>query len=216
MAAVAAVGLLGLVQAQTHYDSHGDTTPTSTRLRYGVSFRGEIGSHEDIDMFRLDLQGRAELLVFTTRDVDTVGTLYDSEGNMLAEDDDGGGGLNFSISQMLDGGVYYVSVRSDMGVGDYKITARIVRAGDDHGDTAGASTVLPLDVRSVGNYWFGERITGKILPLKTPTRSAWISAGPCICASPPAARPIPPASCATATTSWWRVPPRAALAATSA
>ena len=154
VAGVATVGLLGLVQAQEHDDDHGDTTLASTRLQYGVSSAGNIASHEDIDMFRLDLQGRAELLMFTTRDVDTVGALYDSEGDTLAEDDDSGGGLNFSISQALDGGVYYVSVRSEMGVGDYKITARIVRAGDDHGDTAGASTVLPLDVRT----------TGKILP----------------------------------------------------
>lgn len=146
--AVVAVALGG---AQAHeHDDHGDTRFASTRLTYGVSTDGNIASSEDVDMFRLDLQGTAELLIFTTRDVDTVGVFYDSEGNELARDDDGGREMNFSISQTVDGGVYYVGVSSMMDVGDYKITARIVRAGDDHGDTSGASTLLPLGVRATG------------------------------------------------------------------
>ena len=153
---VAVVGtavVLGGVQAQEQ-DDHGDTRFASTRLTYGVSASGNIAGHDDVDMFRLDLEGTAELLVFTTRDVDTQGVFYDSEGNVLAEDDDGGREMNFSISQTVDGGVYYVGVSSMMDSGDYKITARIVRAGDDHGNTPGASTLLPLDLR----------VTGKIQP----------------------------------------------------
>lgn len=153
----AAVGIaiqFGVAQAQEHhddeYDDHGDTRFASTRLTYGVSEDGNIAGHDDVDMFRVDLQGRAELLMFTTRDVDTQGVFYDSEGNVLAEDDDGGRGMNFSITQTVDGGVYYVGVSSMMDVGDYKITVRIVRAGDDHGDTSGASSLLPLGVRATG------------------------------------------------------------------
>ena len=101
-------------------------------------------------MFRLDLVGRATLAVFTTGDVDTVGVLYDNAANVLDEDDDGGGGLNFRMERTLDGGVHYVSVASMMEVGDYRITARIVHDGDAHGDTPGASTLLPLDTRMTG------------------------------------------------------------------
>lgn len=153
---VAVAVALGGAQAQEHqeHDDHGDTRFASTRLTYGVSASGNIAGHDDVDMFRLDLEGTAELLVFTTRDVDTQGVFYDSEGNVLAEDDDGGREMNFSISQTVDGGVYYVGVSSMMDSGDYKITARIVRAGDDHGNTPGASTLLPLDLR----------VTGKIQP----------------------------------------------------
>ena len=151
---VAALVVLGsvnaLAQDHDHGDDHGDDRLASTRLTYGVSTSGNIASSADVDWFRLDLQGEATLSMFTTRDLDTVGGFYDSEGNELATDDDGGSGLNFRIEQTVEGGVYYVSVASMMDVGDYKITARIVRAGDDHGDTPGASTVLPLATRATG------------------------------------------------------------------
>ena len=140
---------MGSAEAQEH-DDHGDDRLASTRLTYGVSTSGNIASSEDVDVFRLDLEGRATLEMFTTRDLDTIGVLYDSEGNMLAEDDDSGSGLNFKIEQTVDGGVYYVSVSSMMDVGDYKITARIDRGGDAHGNTPGASSVLPLDTRATG------------------------------------------------------------------
>ena len=134
-----------------HGDDHGDTRLTSTRVEhYGVSQLGELDSMEDVDVFRLDLQGRAELETRTSGALDLKGTLYDSEGAVLAEDDDGGTNLNFRIVETLDGGVYYVAVASDMDTGAYKMTARIRRDGDDHGDTAGASTVLPIGIRTTG------------------------------------------------------------------
>lgn len=149
--AAVAVGLVAMGSAEAQEpDDHGDDRLASTRLTYGVSTSGNIASSEDVDVFRLDLEGRAALEMFTTRDLDTIGVLYDSEGNMLAEDDDSGSGLNFKIEQTVDGGVYYVSVASMMDVGDYKITARIDRGGDAHGDTPGASSVLPLDTRATG------------------------------------------------------------------
>lgn len=149
VATVAALAAMGSAEAQEH-DDHGNDRLASTRLTYGVSTSGNIASSEDFDYFRLDLEGRATVEMFTTRDLDTIGVLYDSEGNMLAEDDDSGSGLNFKIEQTVDGGVYYVSVASMMDVGDYKITARIDRGGDAHGNTPGASSVLPLDTRATG------------------------------------------------------------------
>lgn len=149
LATVLGLVAMGSAAAQEH-DDHGDDRLASTRLTYGVSTSGNIASSEDVDVFRLDLEGRATLEMFTTRDLDTVGVLYDSEGNMLAEDDDSGSGFNFKIEQTVDGGVYYVSVASMMDVGDYKITARIDRGGDAHGNTPGASSVLPLGTRATG------------------------------------------------------------------
>ena len=155
---VAALVAVASAHALAQDDDHGDDRLASTRLTYGVSTSGNIASSSDEDWFRLDLQGQATLLMFSTRDLDTVGVFYDSEGNELATDDDSGSGLNFRIEQTVDGGVYYVSVSSMMDVGDYKITARIVRAGDDHGDTPGASTVLPLDTRATGKIQPGDDV----------------------------------------------------------
>ena len=135
------------VHATASDDDHGDTHLSSTRLTYGVSTSGELGAG-DTDVFRIDLQGRADVEVRGSGQLDTVGTLLDSEGEVLDEDDDSGPGFNFGFQETLDGGVYYVSVSSDMGdTGKYKVTAYIVRE-DDHGGTSGNSSVLPLGVRS--------------------------------------------------------------------
>lgn len=134
---------------EDHHDDHGDTYLSSTRLDYGVTASGELAAG-DTDVFRIDLQGRADIDIRGGGQLDTVGALLDSEGNVLSEDDDSGPGFNYRFQQTLDGGVYYVRVSSDMGdTGDYKITAYIVRE-DDVGDTSGNSTVLPLGVRTTG------------------------------------------------------------------
>ena len=132
-------------------DDHGNRPLDATLVEhYGVSESGRLETIGDVDVFRLDLEGRAEVEMRSSGQLDTLGTLYDSGGNVLAEDDDAGSGLNFRIVRTLDGGVYYVEVASDFDIGDYKMTARIRRQGDDHGDTSGASTFLPLSVRTTG------------------------------------------------------------------
>lgn len=132
-------------------DDHGNRPLDATLVEhYGVSESGRLETIGDVDVFRLDLEGRAEVEMRSSGQLDTVGTLYDSGGNVLAEDDDAGSELNFRIVRTLVGGVYYVEVASDLDTGDYKMTARIRRQGDDHGDTSGASTFLPSGVRTTG------------------------------------------------------------------
>ena len=145
--AVAALLPVAATADEGHGDDHGDTYLSSTRLSYGVTTAGELGAG-DTDVFRIDLQGRADVEVRGSGQLDTVGALLDSEGNVIGEDDDSGPGFNFRFLETLDGGVYYVRVSSDVGdTGEHKITAYIVRE-DDVGDTSGNSTVLPLGVRS--------------------------------------------------------------------
>ncbi|MXY54593.1 MAG: hypothetical protein F4Y86_18990 [Gammaproteobacteria bacterium] len=151
LAAFAAVGLVAGTASGDgegdQGDDHGDTYLSSTRLTYGVTMPAELEAG-DTDVFRIDLQGRANVEVRGSGRLDTVGALLDSEGEVIDEDDDSGPSFNFGFQETLDGGVYYVRVSSDVGdTGDYKITAYIVRE-DDHGDTSGNSSVLPLGVRS--------------------------------------------------------------------
>ena len=132
-------------------DDHGNTPLTATLVEhYGVSESGNLESLDDVDVYRLDLEGRAEVEVRSSGPLDTRGTLYDSDGSVLAEDDDGGTDMSFRFVTTLPGGVYYVAVASDVDIGSYKMTARIRRAGDDHGDTSGASTFLPMGIRTTG------------------------------------------------------------------
>jgi len=54
----------------------------------------------------------ANFEVFTRGSLDTMLVFYDFQGNILAQDDDGGEGLNALISQLLDTGIYYVEVKT--------------------------------------------------------------------------------------------------------
>ena len=106
---------------------------------------------DDIDVYRLDLQGQAEVEVLSTGETDTFGRLLASDDTLVAEDDDSGRGFNFRLRETLDGGVYYVEIGSSFESGDYGVLARIRKPGDDHGNTARASTALPLNVRLAGS-----------------------------------------------------------------
>lgn len=151
---IAGILLVAAAAGAEGADDHGDTRLTATLVEhYGVSNPGELESLSDVDVFRLDLQGRAEVEMRSSGQLDLRGTLYDSDGGVIAEDDDGGTDMNFRIVTTLAGGVYYVAVTSDVDTGSYKMTARIRRAGDDHGDTSGASTFLPLGVRTTGRIF---------------------------------------------------------------
>ena len=130
---------------------HGDTPETATLLGYGSGAPGTLETRDDVDVFRLDLQGRAELLITSHGDTDARGRLLDAAGAPIAEDDDSGTDLNFLMRETVDGGVYYVEVSSAFDAGSYVLLARIRKPGDDHGDTPGASTPLPLNVRVAGS-----------------------------------------------------------------
>ena len=139
-----------VVCLQAAGDDHGDTLLTSTPIEYGVRVAGTIDSATDIDMFRIDLHAEATLDMRSGGKLDTVGTLYDGSGAIVATDDDGGSGMNFRLRQTLDGGVHYLAVQSATDTGDYRVIVRIERA-DDHGNTSALSTLLPPGVSLAGS-----------------------------------------------------------------
>ena len=120
----------------------GNTRATSTVLVFGVRSEASLETRDDVDVFRIELQGEAEIAVQSGGTTDTVAVLSDSEGGMIATSDDASGtNLNFRIVETLAGGVYYLTVSGSNGAtGAYRVLARIQRGGDDHGDTIGAST----------------------------------------------------------------------------
>ena len=99
-----------------------------------------------MDWFKLDLTGLAaatDVIIRTEGPVDTIGRLLDSDGAELADNDDGGVGRNFLIGASLTHGVYYVEVAGyhDGTTGPYRVEAHAL---DDHGDTSGTASGLPL------------------------------------------------------------------------
>ena len=105
---------------------HGDAPACATVLRLGVPARGQIDPGDDQDWFRLQLGASASVGVYTTGDLDTVGSLYgDSAVFIAGNDDTDDENLNFSIVSDLTAGVYYVRVESYRSeTGGYTLRAR--------------------------------------------------------------------------------------------
>ena len=122
-------------------DDHGDALATSTELAVGPPLAGRLNSGSDVDVFRIDLLGRAELVIRASGPTDTDGTLRTPDGTLLATDADGGPGGNFSITVTLHPGIYYLSVSGS--AGEYAVDARVA-AATDHGDTRESSTNVRL------------------------------------------------------------------------
>lgn len=140
-AALAAL-VTGSATADLSMPDDGNTRATSTVIAFGVRSEASLETRDDVDVFRIELQGRAEIAVQSGGTTDTMAALSDSEGGTIATNDDASGtNLNFRIVETLEGGVYYLTVSGANGdTGPYRVLARIQRGGDDHGDTIGAST----------------------------------------------------------------------------
>ena len=121
----------------------GDDPASSALLTMGGAPRaGKIDDVADVDVFRLDLAGRARVEVRTGGATDTEGELLRVGGATVASDDDGGpGGHNFRIVQELPAGIYYVKVSG--APGSYSVSARLTGTRDQ-GNTAASATLLPL------------------------------------------------------------------------
>ena len=145
----------GSVTAQTA-DDHGDYFNNATNLRLGSSVAGRIDPGDDLDVFKLDLSGTSrttDVWIYTTGELNTLGWLYDSNGDLLTSNDDTTSGsevidTNFRIPWTLAPGVYYVFVQSadGMATGDYTLHAK----ADDHGRYFDTATTLLLGDSAAG------------------------------------------------------------------
>lgn len=91
-------------------DDHGSTRTTATVVASTSSTPGSLDETGDIDVLRIELSSDGMLTVRTTGSTDTVGTLIDTGGAILATDDDSGTDVNFEITRELRAGVYFVEV----------------------------------------------------------------------------------------------------------
>ena len=97
----------------------------------------------------LEIDAPADVNIFTTGGLNTVGRLINSVGTEVDSDDQSGTNDNFLISRLLEQGIYYIEVRSSgTETGDYRL--RVDTVGDDvltdHGDTRETATTLTLTV----------------------------------------------------------------------
>lgn len=92
-------------------DDHGNTLNTATRVNMPSTTSGELESDGDLDYYRVDLTETTTLAAETQGSTDTYGTLFDSAGDTLEVNDDGGRDTNFKLVRDVDAGTYYVEVK---------------------------------------------------------------------------------------------------------
>ena len=94
--------------------------------------------------------------VHTQGSLDTVGYLYDSYGNQIAYNDDGGNGLNFNFWAQLEYyETYYIRVKAyGSNTGNFDI--RVSYFSDDHGNTMDSATEV------IGVYYQDKSINGEL------------------------------------------------------
>ena len=114
---------------------HGDTPTGATLLPlnssstsdlWSGSLSGEMQTLSDVDYFKVQIPENGKLTLWTTGDLDTVGTLETNTGKLLITDDNSGGNnSNFEIHHDVIKQTYYVKVTgSNNSIGNYTIHAR--------------------------------------------------------------------------------------------
>ena len=100
-------------------DGAHDVPLTARAIAAGGSATDAIDEAGDVDYWRIAVPSYGTLIVETTGNADTVGTLESENGTVLATDDDGGTGGNFRIERVVESGTYFVRIAGAGGVGDY-------------------------------------------------------------------------------------------------
>ena len=101
---------------------HPDRQSAATPLTLDSSLPGRIDPVDDEDLFKIVITEDTDLWVYTTGDLDTVGELTDSRGDVVDSNDEGRlppAPFNFSLRAEVEAGTYYVSVRIYVGAHTY-------------------------------------------------------------------------------------------------
>lgn len=94
----------------------------------GTPLDSSIGAQSESDLYQFRADDQGDYVIETAGTTDTFLTLAgpDSQTTQIAQNDDGGTGLNSRISRRLDPGLYFVRVRhfSPLATGPYQVGVR--------------------------------------------------------------------------------------------
>jgi hypothetical protein len=115
-------------------DDHGNDCDHATQVTCNSSTGGDLEMGGDYDYFKISVgSGIATVYTEYTSDyLDTYGYLMDSSCTVIGQDDDDGYDRNFSITQSLGAGTYYIAVKAysshDTGTYTFKADCEITWA----------------------------------------------------------------------------------------
>lgn len=141
-------------------DDYGNFMENAAEININESISGKIDYGRDIDFFKFNIDAPMLIEAFSSGITDTYGTIYNSDGQAIIENDDDGEMKNFDMTVQVDPGIYYISVRNyyDFLAGDYSVTVnqKLIQE-DDYGNTI--EDAAPIEVESVtaaGIQTFGD------------------------------------------------------------
>jgi len=91
-------------------DDHGNSAVTATAVAWNVPTRGILETTTDQDWFRLEASGSGTVNLSSSGTNDVQGTLVNTSGKILAQDNNGAGASNFLILTNVAAGTYYLKV----------------------------------------------------------------------------------------------------------
>ncbi|MEE9446757.1 MAG: M12 family metallopeptidase [Arenicellales bacterium] len=101
------------VASEKMYPGRDQPEDTSVELKLGISVETDIAQAGEQDVYRLKVSSAGEYTLQTFGAMDAVLSLFgpDSKTRFIAENDDGGEGLNSMLRVELSKGTYYAQVR---------------------------------------------------------------------------------------------------------
>jgi hypothetical protein len=156
-------------------DDHLDVLYLGSPLPANGTLQGALSRDGDLDAFAIEVPVPGTLTVSSSGALDLMAALYDGNGNLIAFNDDaaGAGNFNFSITQAVAPGLYYVGVVGfdPSARGQYTITSRF---------TAGGGPVQGQAVEyfhaGFGHY-FVTALPGEVTALDAGTVPGWARTG---------------------------------------
>ena len=123
--------------------------PKPPNITPDIASDGIVSPGSDADLFELVLGAETDIVVYTTGEVDTIGTLLDADGDEIDGNDDtefSEGDFNFFFPRTLEPGVYYIKVTGYVGrfgesTGPYRL--HVDRVADQSDSRGGAESVTP-------------------------------------------------------------------------
>ena len=110
-------------------DLHGNTLETAAVLEVDSPLSASLDVPGDADFFKIEVVSESILTLGTTGQTDTLGTLMDSSGRILVQNNNSnnGGDINFQIIYRAGPGTYYLRVRHPLssGTGQYVLTGSL-------------------------------------------------------------------------------------------
>ena len=117
----------------------------------GAALYAAISKNGEIDTYTFKVTTFSNVEIHTQGRTDTFGTLKDSAGSVIVQDDDGFTEKNFSLRAQLSPGVYYLEVRDyyPNKVGKYTLQSSVSKASRDTvGNTVAEASAVSLNTQT--------------------------------------------------------------------